>query len=115
VVQGLASRTASWWCRVSAASLSPKAGTIAWLASRPWRPKDCADPEQAAGLSRAPLPAADGGAWLALFAPRNRLIEFTLLEDAYRTQMMREVPREYWIAPALASGTTFSNRCNAAA
>ena len=52
-------------------------------------------------------PAADGGAWLALFAPRNRLIEFTLLEDTYRTQMMREVPREYWIAPALASGTTF--------
>jgi hypothetical protein len=52
-------------------------------------------------------PASDGGAWLALFAPRNRLIEFTLLEDAYRAQMMREVPREYWIAPALASGTTF--------
>jgi hypothetical protein len=52
-------------------------------------------------------PAADGGAWLALFAPRNRLIEFTLLEDAYRNQMMREVPREYWIAPALASGSNF--------
>ena len=52
-------------------------------------------------------PAADGGAWLALFAPRNRLIEFTLLEDAYRKQMMQDVPREYWIAPALASGTTF--------
>jgi hypothetical protein len=52
-------------------------------------------------------PAGDGGVWLALFAPRNRLIEFTLLEDAYRTQMMRDVPREYWIAPALASGTTF--------
>jgi hypothetical protein len=52
-------------------------------------------------------PASDGGAWLALFAPRNRLIEFTLLEDAYRTQMMREVPREYWIAPALASGASF--------
>ena len=27
-------------------------------------------------------PAADGGAWLALFAPRNRLIEFVLQEDA---------------------------------
>jgi len=52
-------------------------------------------------------PAADGGVWLALFAPRNRLIEFTLLEDAYRRQMMRDVPREYWIAPALASGTSF--------
>jgi hypothetical protein len=52
-------------------------------------------------------PAGDGGVWLALFAPRNRLIEFTLLEDVYREQMMRDVPREYWIAPALASGTTF--------
>jgi hypothetical protein len=51
--------------------------------------------------------AADGGAWLALFAPRNRLIEFTLLEDAYREQMMREVPREFWIAPALASEASF--------
>ena len=52
-------------------------------------------------------PAGDGGIWLALFAPRNRLIEFTLLEDAYRAQMMQDVPREYWIAPALASGTSF--------
>jgi hypothetical protein len=52
-------------------------------------------------------PAADGGAWLALFAPRNRLIEFTLLEDNYRQHMMRDVPREYWIAPALASGASF--------
>jgi hypothetical protein len=52
-------------------------------------------------------PASDGGVWLALFAPRNRLIEFTLLEDTYRQQMMRDVPREYWIAPALASGKSF--------
>jgi hypothetical protein len=51
--------------------------------------------------------AAGGGAWLALFAPRNRLIEFVLLEDAYRADMMREVPREYWIAPALSSGVSF--------
>jgi len=52
-------------------------------------------------------PAGDGGVWLALFAPRNRLIEFTLMEDAYRQQMMRDVPREYWIAPALFSGGNF--------
>lgn len=52
-------------------------------------------------------PAADGGAWLALFAPRNRLIEFVLLEDAYRRDMMREVPREFWIAPALSSARSF--------
>ena len=50
---------------------------------------------------------ADGGAWLCLFAPRNRLIEFVLEEDAYRVDMMREVAREHWIAPALSSGVQF--------
>jgi hypothetical protein len=50
---------------------------------------------------------ADGGAWLCLFAPRNRLIEFVLEEDAYRADMMREVAREHWIAPALSSGAQF--------
>jgi hypothetical protein len=51
--------------------------------------------------------AADGGAWLALFAPRNRLIEFVLLEDEYRAAMMREIERPNWIAPALSSGRSF--------
>jgi hypothetical protein len=49
----------------------------------------------------------DGGAWLCLFAPRNRLIEFVLQEDAYRADMMREIARDYWIAPTLSSGTAF--------
>ena len=63
---------------------------------------------QAARLSGAAVAAAaDGGAWLGLFAPRNRLIEFVLQEDAYRADMMREVPRAYWIAPALSSGASF--------
>ena len=52
-------------------------------------------------------PGADGAAWLCLFAPRNRLIEFVLQEDAYRADMMREVEREHWIAPALSSGAVF--------
>lgn len=52
-------------------------------------------------------PAADGGAWLAVFAPRTRLIEFVLLEKHYRYDMMAEVPRDYWIAPALRSGQSF--------
>jgi hypothetical protein len=52
-------------------------------------------------------PAADGGAWLALFAPRNRLIEFVLLEHDYRAAMMREIERPHWIAPALASSASF--------
>jgi hypothetical protein len=52
-------------------------------------------------------PARDGGAWLALFAPRNRLIEFVLGEDSYRADMMREIARPHWIAPALSSGGNF--------
>jgi hypothetical protein len=52
-------------------------------------------------------PAEDGGAWLCLFAPRNRLIEFVLEEGDYRTAMMREIAREHWIAPALSSGASF--------
>lgn len=63
--------------------------------------------EKLPGYPAKLAPAGDGGVWLALFAPRNRLIEFTLMEDAYREQMMREVPRAYWIAPALASGGNF--------
>ena len=52
-------------------------------------------------------PCADGGAWLALFAPRNRLIELVLQETHYRFDMMESVPREFWIAPAMASGQSF--------
>jgi hypothetical protein len=63
--------------------------------------------EKLPGYPAKLAPAGDGGVWLALFAPRNRLLEFTLMEDAYREQMMRDVPREYWIAPALASGVNF--------
>lgn len=52
-------------------------------------------------------PAAGGGAWLAISAPRNRLIEFVLQEDDYRADMMAEVPAPYWIAPALSSNRSF--------
>ena len=52
-------------------------------------------------------PAPGGGAWLALFAPRNRLIEFVLQEQQYRLDMMASVPRALWIAPALSSGRSF--------
>jgi len=51
--------------------------------------------------------ATRGGAWLALFAPRNRLIEFVLQETRYRLAMMAEVPPAFWISPALASGRSF--------
>jgi hypothetical protein len=52
-------------------------------------------------------PSADGGAWLTLFAPRNRLIEFVLQETHYRQDMLEQVPPAYWIAPALASNRSF--------
>lgn len=52
-------------------------------------------------------PAAGGGAWLTLFAPRTRLVEFVLREPEYRRRMMQEVDPRYWVAPALSSGTSF--------
>ena len=55
----------------------------------------------------ARMTPAKEGAWLALFAPRNRLIEFVLQETHYRAAMMAEVPRDLWIAPALASDRSF--------
>ena len=51
--------------------------------------------------------ARRGGAWLAVFAPRSQLIEFVLREPGYRARMMREVPPEYWLAPALYSNRSF--------
>jgi hypothetical protein len=52
-------------------------------------------------------PAAGGGTWLALFAPRNQLIEFVLREEAYRRRMVTGIDPAYWIAPALSSGISF--------
>jgi hypothetical protein len=52
-------------------------------------------------------PASGGGAWLAIFAPRNRLIEFVLQEADYRADMMAEIPPAYWIAPAMSSNASF--------
>jgi hypothetical protein len=47
---------------------------------------------------------AAGGFWLSLFAVRTHLVEFVLREDDFRREMMRTIPRDYWVAPALASG-----------
>lgn len=51
--------------------------------------------------------AARGGYWLALFAPRNPLIEFVLREPRYRERMMAEVDPRFWIAPTLAARSSF--------
>lgn len=48
--------------------------------------------------------AAGGGFWLSLFALRTHLVEFVLREDDFRHEMMRTIPQDYWVAPALAGG-----------
>ncbi len=55
----------------------------------------------------ARLAARPGGYVMSLFAPRNRLIEFVLLEDDYRTDMMREIEDRFWIAPSLSPSRSF--------
>ncbi|HLH48785.1 MAG TPA: hypothetical protein VKV96_05550, partial [Roseiarcus sp.] len=61
-----------------------------------------------AGYPARLAPAADGvGAWLAVFAPRSQLIEFTLRERDYCRQMMREIEPEHWIAPSLTPMRSF--------
>ena len=67
-------------------------------------------------IPRGSSPAADGGAWLALFAPRNRLIEFVLQEDALSQRhdgrgAARPTGSRRRCPPAAAS----SSRCSAAA
>jgi len=51
--------------------------------------------------------AVGGGAWLALMAPRNRLVELVLTETAYREDMLATVHRDHWIAPQMSSGGSF--------
>lgn len=53
-------------------------------------------------------PTASGGTWLTVFAPRSQLIEFVLREHGYRKKMLSELAPEYWIAPSLRSGLSFS-------
>jgi hypothetical protein len=52
-------------------------------------------------------PAAGGGYWLCIFAPRSRLVEFVLRERDFCADMFREVEPDYWIAPSLSSGRSF--------
>jgi hypothetical protein len=55
----------------------------------------------------ARLAARPGGFIMSLFAPRNRLIEFVLIEDDYRADMMREIEDRHWIAPSLSPSRSF--------
>ncbi len=47
--------------------------------------------------------AADGGLWLALFAPRRQLFEMVLREHDYRREMLASIPPADWIGPELNS------------
>ncbi len=51
--------------------------------------------------------APDGGFWLTLFCSRTQLVEFVLMEDDYRQEMMETIEPQYWISPAFGSGTDF--------
>jgi hypothetical protein len=51
--------------------------------------------------------ARGDGFWLALFAPRNQLVEFVLREDEYRRRMIDAVDPAFWVAPSLSSGASF--------
>jgi hypothetical protein len=52
-------------------------------------------------------PAADGGAWLSVFAPRSQLVEFVLREDRYRHWMMQSIEPAHWIGPTLRAGLSY--------
>ncbi len=82
---------------------------IAMPAERPGpaRPVLANLPGYPSRLSPAGAVAGGDGAWLCLFAPRNRLIEFILQEDNYRAAMLDEVEPRFWIAPALATRQSF--------
>jgi len=47
------------------------------------------------------------GYWLAVFAPRNQIIEFVQREPAFLARMIEEVEEAYWAAPSLKPSATF--------
>src|SRR5262249_39609420 len=49
--------------------------------------------------------SAAGGFWLSLFAVRTHLVEFLLREDEYCEEMMRTIPSELWLGPALSTSS----------
>jgi hypothetical protein len=84
----------AWRHRVVALDLNAAQSPRAVLADLPAYP---------ARIARA----SGGGFWLALFAPRNQLVEFVLREEGYRSRMVATIDPAYWIAPSLSSGTSF--------
>jgi len=106
-----------WRCGLAEIRFQKVAGDIAFpyglhpmgrdmLVSESWRHQlirfDGATGNRSTVLTHLPgyparlSPSADGGAWLTLFAPRNRLIEFVLQETHYRQDMIDQVPPAYF-------------------
>ncbi len=113
-----------WRCGLAGASATRLAGDLGFpfglerdaggqvLVSESWRHRILALPARGGGrpaVVAADLPAypariaprAGGGFLLAMFAPRNQLVEFILREDGYRRAMMAEVDPASWVAPML--------------
>ncbi len=60
-------------------------------------------------------PAPQGGYTLAIFAPRNQLVEFVLQEPEFLTVMTEQVHSDNWIAPKLMWGEGFKEPMQGAA
>lgn len=112
-----------WSLNLSDGALTKRADNLAWTAGAALQGDQLVVVEAwAHRLSRqgsAPLitdlpgyPArlspAPGGWWLAVFAPRNQLIELVLREAAYRDRMMAEIDPAHWIAPTLSPAADFN-------
>lgn len=61
------------------------------------------------------IPAPQGGYALAVFAPRNQLVEFVLREPEFLQAMTTQVHPDYWIAPKLMWGEGFKEPMQGAA
>lgn len=48
-----------------------------------------------------------GGYWLAIFAPRNQIIEFIQREPDFLARMIDTIDEAYWAAPSLSPSQTF--------
>lgn len=56
---------------------------------------------------RLHMDADIGNIWMAVFAPRNQLVEFVLREKDYRMEMIDKINPDYWIAPTFYPPRTY--------
>ncbi len=78
--------TEAWGARISCVSPRPgsrKFTVLRNLPAYPWR-----------------VTRGDGCVLASFMSTRTQLVEFLLKDEDFREEMMRNVPRDYWIAPA---------------